>query len=121
LKLSQNRWASICYLVLAAMPIGIVVVMLQASGPGELWGARTVTWLPFELIGLASAELALAIVCFSDRPRKQSFWLFLIIAGLTLAVVWAYLLSWVPALFRLLPCWFLWRSYREASGPPQAA
>jgi hypothetical protein len=121
LKLSRNRWAAIYYLILATMPIGILVVMLQFSTPAELWAARSITWLPIKMVFLACAELALAIACFPDRSRQQSLWLVLLMAGLALAIACAYLLSWVPALFHLLPCWLLWRSYREASGQRQAA
>jgi hypothetical protein len=120
-KLSQNRQASILYLLLSATPIAILVVLFEFSTPAELWASRSITWIPVGLVAVACADLALAMACFPDRTRQRSRWLVLLMATLTLAIALGCLRWWVPALFHLLPAWLLWRRYGESSGQPQAA
>lgn len=120
MKLSLNRTASLCYVAFALMPVGILAVSLQFFGLGGLWDTQDENMFLFILLAAAFAQLTLAALCFSDRPRRPIFWLLVLGTGLVLAGAWA-LIAWLPAFVSLIPCWFVWRRYRNLSTQPTTA
>jgi len=115
MKLSQNRWASVTYLTLAVMPIGMLLVLLQFSSPAEMVEMRSETWLPINLSLLGVLTLAAAVVLYPNSNRTARSRFYFLSAAVVLAALVGVLLSWVTAIFYLSPVYFIWRSYREAS------
>jgi hypothetical protein len=112
-KLSPNRQIAIIYLILAANPIGILIILLQYSTPSEMWLARSVSIFPFSLAAIGAATLLLAAMCFPDRNYSPSQWLKILVAGVGLSILAAVTISWIFGFFDLWPIWFIWRRYRR--------
>lgn len=115
MKFSQNRWASVTYIALAVVPIGMLLVLLQFSSPAEVVEIRSETWVPINLSLIGVLTFAAAVVFFPNTNRTARSWLLFLSASVVLAVLVGFLLSWVTAIFYLSPVYFIWRSYREAS------
>jgi hypothetical protein len=121
MKLSSNRALAGVYLILAATPIGILVVMLYYSSVGELWATRSIARLPINMFALGLATVAFAGACLPNRPRTRGFWLFMLCASLALGLMASFALSWVTGLVYLLPVWLVWRQFRESLNHTPAA
>jgi hypothetical protein len=118
---SPNRWASIFYFILSALPIGIFIILADAMGVDRLWQAQPLRWVSIGMPILGIASLALAITCFPNRVRSRTTHLILLAASLLFVAFALYMLSWIYALFSLTPLCLLWKSYREAASLPASA
>ena len=119
MKISKNRWVSFYFLVLAAMPIAIFVLLAQYEDLSAMVASRNVSWFPFELIVLGVFALTLSVLSFQDRPRSRRAWFGLLLASLFLASMWAVVALGLPTLLCLIPSWFLWRLYRSNPSKPE--
>lgn len=113
MKISQNRWVSFYFFVLAALPIAMVIVFLQYQDFSSILSSRYISRFSFELVVLAGFALVLSALCFPDRPQSRRMRLGLLIASLLLTLMWTVVAPGVPTLLCLIPSWFLWRLHRR--------
>jgi hypothetical protein len=123
LKLSLNRYASLLYIILALAPLGIFAALINAiGGVGQITRtteAYTVFLVQSATVGLVT--VLIAVICFRDRTRTRGFNAGLCVVSMLLAVGVAFTLSWVTALFYLMPSCALWLAYRRTPNVPRAA
>jgi hypothetical protein len=123
LKLSLNRYASFLYIILALAPLGIFAALINAIGGvsqvTRATDAYTVFLVQSATVGLIT--VLIAVICFGDRTRTRGFKGALFVVSLLLAFGVAFALSWVTALFYLMPSCALWLAYRRTPSVPRAA
>ena len=118
MRVTSNRWASFSYLALAALPSGLLLILLQAEGLDSLWAQRHTTMNPIVMVVITLGALAISALSFPNHARSQRFKLYLFCASLLLVASWLLAMPWVPVLPILIyscPSWLLWRSYRESN------
>jgi hypothetical protein len=121
MKVTPNRLASICYMALAVMPAGMLVILLQEQSFVALWATRHTLMNPVAMVALSLGALALSAACFQNRSRSQRFKLNLFLVSLLLVALWVAAMPWIPLLPMLLysmPPWYLWRFFRESNSSP---
>lgn len=120
MKVAPNRWVSLTYAMLAVLPIGLLVVLLQYESFGDLWGLRHTVVNPVVMALIGIGTLALSVICFSNRVRPQRFPICLLLFSILLGVAWIFA---VPgSKFPLLPMLLygiaslsLWRANRGST------
>lgn len=106
-----NRFVSIYYLFLSALPIGMLAVVYNYRGLNHEWNKSNIVTAPetYFVLAIVTIGLSAATWAFSSPTRKMQG--YLVCFSVLLVVCWGFLLFVIPVLLSSVPMWNLWRTY----------
>jgi hypothetical protein len=106
-----NRFVSIYYLILSALPIGLLVVVLNYGRVNDGWNKWNIVTAPatYFVLAIVTIGLSAATWVFSSPTRRVQG--YLVCFSVLLVVCWGFLLFVIPAIISSVPMWNLWRTY----------